>query len=61
MERLNQEGQRLPDGTRIRSLDPGKVLDLPDGSGPVFTLNEEGDVAFLASDGKAWGLYRYSD
>jgi hypothetical protein len=27
----------------------------------VFTLNGQGDVAFLAFDGQHWGIYLYSD
>jgi hypothetical protein len=58
-----QEGQTLPGGSgaKIVSLDPGPVLDLPPGSGPVFTLNDAGDVAFLATDGLKWGIYLFSD
>jgi hypothetical protein len=57
-----QEGQTLPGGgVKIVSLDPGPVLDLPPGSGPVFTLNDAGDVAFLATDGLKWGIYLFSD
>jgi hypothetical protein len=32
--------------------------DLRPISGPVFTVNDNGDVAFLASDGKVWGVRR---
>jgi hypothetical protein len=56
-----QEGGSLPGGAHVVSLDPGPVLDLPAGSGPVFTLNDAGDVAFLASDGTRWGIYLFSD
>jgi hypothetical protein len=56
-----QEGQRLPDGTLIASLDPSLLLGRPVDSGPVFRLSPEGDVAFLASDGQRWGIYRFSD
>ena len=58
-----QEGQTLPGGggAKIVSLDPGQVLDLPPGSGPVFTLNDAGDVAFMATDGLKWGIYLFSD
>jgi hypothetical protein len=59
--RVAQEGQALPDGMKIVSLDPEALLDLPPGSGPIFTLNEVGDVAFLASDGQRWGIYLFSD
>ena len=56
-----QEGGALPGGGHVVSLDPGPVLDLPVGTGPVFTLNDAGDVAFLASDGTRWGIYLFSD
>jgi hypothetical protein len=56
-----QEGAALPGGAKIVSLDPGPVLDLPPGAGPVFTLNAAGDVAFLATDGTRWGIYLFSD
>jgi hypothetical protein len=59
-----QEGQALPGGTngaKIVSLDPGPVLDLPPGSGPIITLNDAGDVAFLATDGLKWGIYLFTD
>lgn len=56
-----QEGGALPGGGKIVSLDPGAVLDLPPGAGPVFTLNNAGAVAFLATDGTRWGIYLFSD
>jgi hypothetical protein len=56
-----QEGQALPGGVHVVSLDPSALLDLPAGSGPVFTLNQAGDVAFLATDGQHWGVYLFSD
>lgn len=56
------EGQKLSaDGRQITSLNPGPVVGLPDDNGPVFALNDAGDVAFLAADGKNWGIYRFSD
>jgi hypothetical protein len=58
---VTQEGQSLAGGLHVVSLDPSAVLDLPAGSGPVFTLNETGDVAFMASDGQHWGVYLFSD
>jgi hypothetical protein len=48
-----------PGGTRFVSLDPSALLGLPGGSGPVFAVNAAGDVAFLASDGQRWGIYRF--
>jgi hypothetical protein len=39
-------------------LDAGPLLGLASDYGPVFTVNEAGEVAFLASDGKSWGVYR---
>jgi hypothetical protein len=56
-----QEGGTLPGGAHVVSLDPGPVLDLPPGAGPVFTLNQNGDVAFLATDGTRWGIYLFSN
>jgi hypothetical protein len=56
-----QEGQPLTAGAHVVSLDPSALLDLPPTSGPVFALNEAGDVAFLASDGQHWGVYLFSD
>jgi hypothetical protein len=41
-------------------LDPSLLLARPPDSGPVFQLNAAGDVAFLASDGKHWGIYEFS-
>jgi hypothetical protein len=59
--RVAREGERLPDGTVLSSLDPYLLLGRPLDSGPVFRLSPEGDVAFLASDGQRWGVYRFSD
>lgn len=58
---IAREGQQLPDGTRFISLDPSILLGRPTDSGPVFTLSPAGDVAFLASDGQRWAIYRFSD
>jgi hypothetical protein len=58
---IAREGQKLPDGTPFVSLDPSLLLGRPIDSGPVFRLNTNGDVAFLASDGIRWGIYQYSD
>jgi hypothetical protein len=59
-----REGQAvtLTDGTTVTftSLDPSLLLRRPAGSGPDFRLNAAGEVAFRASDGKAWGIYRLS-
>jgi hypothetical protein len=55
-----QSGQRLPGGKPIVSLDAGAMLDLPAGSGPLFTLGAHGEVTFLATDGERWGIYRSS-
>jgi hypothetical protein len=54
-------GQELPGGTRLVSLDAGSLLGLAPGYGPLFTLNDAGDVAFLATDGQRWAVYRFSD
>lgn len=54
------ETQRLPDGGRLY-LDAGSMLGLAPGYGPVFTINPDGEVAFLASDGQRWGVYRFSE
>jgi hypothetical protein len=56
-----REGQQLPDGTGLISLDPSILLGRPVNSGPVFTVNAAGDVAFLATDGRRWSIYRFSD
>jgi hypothetical protein len=56
-----REGQALTGAGRIVTLDPGPVLSLPAGHGPVFALNQDGDVSFLASDGLRWGVYLFSD
>lgn len=56
-----QDGQTLMPGKHIMSLDPSALLNLPPGSGPVFTLNDAGDVAFMASDGRRWGIYLFTN
>jgi hypothetical protein len=38
-------------------LDPSSYLSLPCDSGPLFSLNKDGNVAYLASDGTKWGVY----
>jgi HYR domain-containing protein len=53
---IAQEG---PSGFAV--LDASLLLSTPDhpfAPGPVFALGEDDAVAFLASDGKRWGLYR---
>lgn len=52
---------RRPDVPWFAALDAGPLLEqegAPPHAGPVFTLNEAGDVAFLASDGRGWGVYQ---
>jgi hypothetical protein len=60
-ERVAKEGERLPDGMLVSTLNVAPLLEFksrPRPDGPAFTINEAGDVAFLASDGTFWGLYR---
>jgi hypothetical protein len=50
----------LPNVPRFSLLDAGPLLQqqgLPPRSGPVFTINDRGDIAFLASDSTGWGVY----
>jgi hypothetical protein len=52
---------RLPDVPRYASLDAGPLVEqqgLPPRNGPIFTISDAGDIAFLASDGKGWGAYQ---
>jgi hypothetical protein len=56
-----REGQNLSGGAKIVTMDPGPVLSLPPGAGPVFTVNDAGEVAFLASDGQRWGIYLFRE
>lgn len=57
-ELIAKKEQRLPGGKQIVALDAGPMLERQTPrSGPVFTVNEAGDVAFLASDGSGWGVY----
>jgi PKD repeat protein len=60
-EPIAQEGKGTdPKARRFVVLDAGPLLDeegLPPHNGPVFTLNDAGEVAILASDGKRWGIY----
>src|SRR5207244_344205 len=57
-----QEGQKLPNGTQIKVLDAGPLVqqetDPVFHNGPVFTIDDAGNLAFLASDGQAWGVYQ---
>jgi hypothetical protein len=57
-----REGQMLPNGTQIKVLDAGPLLqqetDPVFHNGPVFTIDDAGNVAFLASDGQGWGVYQ---
>jgi hypothetical protein len=60
-ELVIQHGDPLPGGGRVAALNVGPMLEsklLPPHEGPAFTVNEAGDVAFLASNGTAWGVYR---
>jgi hypothetical protein len=59
--RVAEEGQALVEGGTIDSLDPSSLLNLPANHGPVFSINDAGDVAFLAYDGKIWSICGYSD
>ena len=60
-EMIAQDGKgAAPAVRRFTVLDAGPLLDqegLPLHNGPVFTLNDAGEVAILASDGKKWGIY----
>lgn len=52
---------RLPDVPRYASLDAGPLVEqqgLPPRNGPIFTISDTGDIAFLASDGRGWGAYQ---
>jgi hypothetical protein len=59
---IAQELHGTQSGTqRFTSLDAGPLLardGQPSHPGPVFTVNDNGDVAFLASDGKTWAVYQ---
>jgi hypothetical protein len=55
--RVAREGEILADGSRL-VLEAGPLLGLAAGHGPVFAVNDTGEVAFLGSDGKGWSVYR---
>ena len=52
---------KLANVPRFAALDAGALLaqesDLLLRSGPVFTIDDAGNIAFMASDGKVWGVY----
>jgi hypothetical protein len=51
----------LPNVPRFASLDAGPLLEQEGQTpraGPLFTISNTGDIAFLASDGKGWGVYQ---
>jgi hypothetical protein len=52
---------KLSNVPRFAALDAGALLaqesDLQLRSGPVFTIDDAGNIAFMASDGKVWGVY----
>jgi hypothetical protein len=54
------EKERLSGDRRRYYLDAGPMSGLAPGSGPEFTIDATGEVAFLASDGQRWGVYRFS-
>jgi hypothetical protein len=60
-ETIAQDGKGTDASVRrFTVLDAGPLLDqegLPPHDGPVFTLNDAGEVALLASDGMKWGIY----
>jgi hypothetical protein len=59
-----REGQPLADGRRLKTLNASPLVSPTNDlyrSGPIFTLNDAGDVAFFASDGQRWGVYELSD
>jgi hypothetical protein len=48
---------------RFASLDAGPLLEqqgLTPRAGPLFTISATGDIAFMASDSKGWGVYQVS-
>ena len=51
--------QNLPGVPTLATMDPSLLLDLPCRSGPLFSLNANGDAALLASDGQRWGIYLF--
>lgn len=55
-----QEGEPLGDGRRLASLNAQRLVPAYR-EGPIFTVNDAGDVAFFASDGQRWGVYEFSD
>jgi hypothetical protein len=56
---LAQEGTSLPGVPRFPTMDPSRLLSLPCRSGPLFSLNDSGAVALLASNGTRWGIYLF--
>jgi hypothetical protein len=61
---LARDGQRLEAGRPPVKLNAGPLVSrtgYPPQQGPIFTLNDAGDVAFFASDGQRWAVYEYSD
>jgi hypothetical protein len=58
-EPLAQERAGLPGVPVLATMDPAQLLDLPCRSGPLFSLNANGDAALLASDGQRWGIYLF--
>jgi hypothetical protein len=60
-EIIAEEGQRLKDGQTLMALNVAPLLELvalPRRDGPAFTINDAGDVSFLAADRLSWGIYR---
>jgi hypothetical protein len=59
---IAQEGRgTLPNVPRFASLDAGPLLEqqgLTPRAGPLFTISATGDIAFMASDSKGWGVYQ---
>jgi hypothetical protein len=54
---IAQERAGMPDVPSFASLDPSLLLGLSCRTGPLFSLNDAGAVAFLASNGQRWGIY----
>jgi hypothetical protein len=61
---IARDGQAMGDGRRLVALNAMPLLSrerLSLRRGPIFALNDAGDVAFFASDGQRWGVYEFSD
>lgn len=54
---IAQEHGSLPGVPGFAALDPSPLLNLACRAGPLFSVNDSGGVAFLASNGQRWGVY----